>query len=317
MPLPTVIETEPLAKAPRDWLAQRTNLIHCPHTDTARLHNLLADAQGLVIRTYTTVGDELLNHAPSLRVVARAGVGLDNIDLDACRQRKVTVVHTPHANTQAVVEYIASTLLSSTRSIQTLDHTYAGSDWHSLRERAISEKSVASQTLGIIGLGRIGSRVASLGKALSMRVVYTDLRNIPEPDRSGAECVSMDELLAISDSITVHVDGRKENHHLINQSAFARMKPEVLFINTSRGFVVDPAAVHQFAQTNPNAKIVLDVHDPEPMIHSSPLINQPNITLTPHIAAGTKQAKETMSWVVKDLMRVLNNKPPTHRANPA
>jgi phosphoglycerate dehydrogenase-like enzyme len=313
-PRPTVIETEPLSESPRRWLAERADLIHRPHADRPGLYKALSKAQGLVVRTYTVVNTELLGHAPELRVVARAGVGLDNIDLDACRSRGITVVHTPSANTEAVVEYIALQMLNAQRTINTLDHDYESSRWHTIREGSISGHSLVGQTLGIVGLGNIGSRVAAFAGALGMRVLYTDIRDIPTHDRYGAEQVTPNQLFQESDFITIHVDGREENKHLVNKKCFDQLKPTAMFINASRGFVVDQQAALRFALSKPNARVVLDVHDPEPVESNSKLLDAPNITLTPHIAAGTKQAKEKMSWVVQDLIRVLNDEMPINSA---
>ncbi len=312
--LPIVIETEPLAHDPRRWLNDRSNLVHCPYDDRPALFEQLSNASGLVVRTYTRVDTELLDHAPNLRVVARAGVGLDNIDLDACKARSISVVHTPGANTHAVVEYVASTILNAVRTPNTLDARYAASRWHELRAQGIAKDSCVGKTLGIIGLGRIGSRVADLGHALGMRVLFNDVRKIPSNQLQGSEQVTINQLLQESDIISVHVDGSQSNTRLINQGAFAQLKPNALFINTSRGFVVDPSAALRFAKSNPASQLVLDVHDPEPIETGSAFFDARNITLTAHIASGIEQAKEAMSWVVKDLVRVLNNEPPEYPA---
>ena len=170
-------------------------------------------------------------------------------------------------------------------------------------------------TLGILGFGRIGSAVARVGAALDMRVLYNDLIEVPAPKRSGAEPVSFERLLAESDVLTVHVDYRPENRHLLNAAAFARLKPGVLFLNTSRGFVVDPAALAAFLKANPKAQAMLDVHDPsEPIRADYPLLGLPNARLTPHLASGTEKAKRNMSWVVRDVWRVLSGEAPEWEA---
>ena len=312
MPPPIVIETETIAPAPRAWLAEQVELLDRPYMERDALLADLPSASGLLVRTYTAVDEELLDHAPMLRVIARAGVGLDNIDLDACEARGVAVVHTPGANTQSVVEFVAWALIKNTRQIHTLAGDYTPDRWHPIRQSASAEQSVVSQTLGIIGFGRIGTRVGALGAALGMRILYCDLLDLPEHKAAGAERVTMDELVRTSDAITVHADGRASNRHLIDRRVFAGMKPGVLFINTARGFLVDPDAALHFAATNPDARLVLDVHDPEPA-HCPELLALPNTTLTPHIASGTSQAKEGMSWVVRDLVRVLNGECAEHR----
>jgi phosphoglycerate dehydrogenase-like enzyme len=313
MPLPIVIETEPISSAPRDWIASKVELISRPYSDRRALLNDLHRASGLLVRTYTIVDRELLDHAPNLRVVARAGVGLDNIDLDACKERGIAVVHTPSANTQSVVEYVAWALILGTRNIHTLQSDYSTDNWHETRKRASAERSLVDQTLGIIGFGRIGSRVATLARALSMRVQCCDLIDIPDAQRAGIEQVSMEQLVRTSDAITIHVDGRASNRALMSADVFSLMKSDALLINAARGFVVDPSAAREFARSNPQSRLVLDVHDPEPLDDPG-LLALPNVLLTPHIASGTAQAKEAMSWVVRDLVRVLEGQTPEHRA---
>src|SRR5690606_28137715 len=146
------------------------------------------------------------------------------------------------------------------------------SAWHELRRTYVARRQMDELTLGIYGFGRIGSAVARLGAALDMRVLYNDLLEIPESARAGATPVSPERLLAESDVVTVHVDYRPENRHLMNAAAFARMKPDALFINTSRGFVVDPAALREYLVRNPGAAAMIDVHDPyEPISPEYPL----------------------------------------------
>lgn len=314
MSKPLVIQTEDLDPEPAAWLAERADLRVCRHDDPA-LERLLPEAQGLVVRTYTRVNRDLLARAPRLRVVGRAGVALENIDVAACRERGVRVVHTPGANTRAVVEFVAALLADALRPRVTLREPVSASAWHELRRTYVARRQMDELTLGIYGFGRIGSAVARLGAALDMRVLYNDLLEIPESARAGATPVSPERLLAESDVVTVHVDYRPENRHLMNAAAFARMKPDALFINTSRGFVVDPAALREYLVRNPGAAAMIDVHDPyEPISPEYPLLGLPNVRLTPHLASGTERAKRNMSWVVRDVWRVLSGEAPEFEA---
>jgi D-3-phosphoglycerate dehydrogenase len=169
----------------------------------------------------------------------------------------------------------------------------------------VAPRQLAGATLGVWGLGRIGSRVAAVGVALRMRVIYHDLSEIPVGARNGAEPVSIERLLAESDFLTVHVDGRASNRGLIGQERFAAMQEDVVFINTSRGVVVDAQACADFMRARPEAQALLDVHDPEPIPVEYPLLMMPNVYLTPHIASATQRAKDAMSWVVRDVWGVL------------
>jgi phosphoglycerate dehydrogenase-like enzyme len=311
---PLVIQTEDLDPEPAAWLAERTDLRICPQQDPG-FSALLARAQGLVVRTYTRVDRATLAQAPVLRVVGRAGVALESIDVPACRARGVRVVHTPGANTRAVVEFVAALIVDALRPRLCLGHPVPAAEWHQIRRHYMARRQLDELTLGLYGFGRIGSAMARLGAALNMRVLYNDLLEIPEKSRSGAKPVSIDALLTESDVLSVHVDFRPENRHLLSAAAFARLKPDALFINTSRGFVVDHAALAEFLRSNSEARAAIDVHDPfEPITAEYPLVGLANASLTPHMASSTERAKRNMSWVVRDVWRVLNGEEPEFEA---
>jgi phosphoglycerate dehydrogenase-like enzyme len=310
---PVALITEELDPQPAAWLAERCEVVRCAHDDPALADELLR-AHALIVRTYTLVNAGLLAQAPRLRVVARAGVGLDNIDLEACRKKGVRVVSTPGANTRAVVEYVLAMLLDATRPRLFLDRVLPMAEWKKLRGELEAPRQLADMTLGIVGLGRIGRQVARVAASLEMRVIYHDLIEIPIDERFGAEPVSREELLASSDAITVHVDGRSGNRGLIDADWFGRMRSDVVLINTSRGMVVQPEACAAFLRAHSGATALLDVHEPEPLETGSVLLGVPNAHLSPHIAGGTRAAKLGMSWVVRDVWRVLNGEQAEHAA---
>lgn len=267
--------------------------------------------EGLVIRTYTVVDRAMLDEAPNLQVVGRAGVGVDNIDLVACKERDISVVHTPDANSVSVVEFILTTMLSSLRSLHEVTCALSQAEWNSLRDASITKKEFSETTIGIVGFGRIGSRLGRAAKALGFRVVFNDVLDIQE--KHGCEQTQLQHLLEESDVITIHVDGREENNHLCNTAMFSAMKPAVLFMNASRGFVVDAYALTDFLKHNSTARAILDVNDPEPITSEYPLLHVPNATLYPHIACKTKTAMVNMGWVVKDIDAVLSGKEPRYK----
>jgi D-3-phosphoglycerate dehydrogenase / 2-oxoglutarate reductase len=309
-PRPLVIQTEDLDPEPAGWLAERCELEVCPSTDP-RFAALLMRAEGLVVRTYTYVNPAMLSGAPRLRVIGRAGVALENIDVAACRARGVEVVHTPGANTRAVVEYVTALMVDALRPRMYMDAAVPPERWHELRRIYIGRRQLDELTLGIYGFGRIGSAMARVGAALDMKVLYNDIVDIPERRRAGAESVGVERLLKESDILSVHVDFRPGNRHLLNAAAFAQMKPDALFINTSRGFVVDPAALRTYLLSNPLARAMVDVHDPqEPIPEGYPLLGVPGAKVSPHLASGTERAKRNMSWVVRDVWRVLQGEKP-------
>ena len=313
MTLPIVLITEPIAAEPLAWIKQRADVrvIESNSPTDAQL----ADANALVVRTYTQVNQGLLERAPNLRVVARAGAGIENIDTTACRSRGVTVVYTPEANTGAVAEFVVQTMLATLRPLVTLDSPLDQSAWTALRKAAVTEHSCVGSRLGLIGLGKIGKHVARAATALGMDVVYTDIEDIPESDRCGARPMETDELLSTSRVVSIHVDARPENHHLLDEAQFRLMRSDAILINAARGMIVNPLAAADYATANPDARLILDVHDPEPFGPDYPLLKLPNVTLYPHIGAGTKDAKEQMSWVVRDVMRVLDGERPHHQVD--
>ncbi len=307
---PTVIQTEHLAPQAASWLGERCTLIRCA-ADDPRFDEALKGAAGLVVRTYTAVNGVLLDRAVGLRVVGRAGAGLDNIDVEACRARGVEVVYTPGANTQAVVEFVIAQLAALLRPGEVLDQPVALAAWKQLRARRPERPQLSEMTLGLLGLGRIGRRLAQVAAAIGFqRVLYNDLVGIPPPDRCGAQDVSVQKLFAEADVVSLHVDGRSANRGYVGDELLRSMKPEVIFLNTSRGFVVDSLALATFLRNHPGAVALLDVHDPEPFDAAYPLLGLSNARLFPHMAASTRRADLNMSWVVRDVVAVLAGDPP-------
>ncbi|HIB02088.1 MAG TPA: hypothetical protein EYO31_09600, partial [Phycisphaerales bacterium] len=204
---PIVIQTENLPQECSEWLAKRCDVHMCPAA-SLRFKELLPQAQGLVIRTYTTVDREMVELAPNLKVVGRAGAGVDNIDLQACSEHGITVVHTPEANSESVVEFVLTTMLARLRSLQTLTISLSQEEWNALRDVSMTQKEFSETTLGIIGFGRIGSRLGKAATSMGFHVVFHDLLDISKTH--GCKQVELGQLLTESDVISIHVDGRKE-----------------------------------------------------------------------------------------------------------
>jgi D-3-phosphoglycerate dehydrogenase len=308
---PLVIQTENLPQECSDWLAERVDLHICP-PESLRFKELLPEAQGLVIRTYTTVDTNLIQAAKNLEVVGRAGVGTDNIDIQACIQNNIRVVYTPDANSEAVVEFVFSTMLPKLRPLHKIETTLDLDQWKLHRDASVCQGQFNETTLGIIGFGRVGSRLGIMAKSLGFRILFYDIKSI-END-CGCNSVDLDTLLLESDVISVHVDGRPENSNLINAEILTKMKPDALFINTSRGFVVNSIDLTSFLAQHPDAFAILDVHNPEPFTPAYPLLGVENVNLYPHIAAKTETAMKNMGWVVKDVDLVLHKEEPVYEA---
>jgi phosphoglycerate dehydrogenase-like enzyme len=307
---PIVAVTELLADNAARWLGERCEVVRARPCESAFTE--VADRiEGLVVRTYTTVDESLLRCLPNLKVVGRGGVGLDNIDVEACRARGVTVVSTPDANTQAVVEFVLCCLCDALRPRAPLERSLSKEEWQEARdEELVGLWQMNELTLGILGLGRIGRRVAEVAQAIGFEVLFHDIRGIPDDERNGAEPVDLDTLFRTSDIITVHVDGRASNRHLVSEELLGRLKPDAILINTSRGFVVDHQALALWLRGHPAAIALLDVHEPEPVPPTNPLLGLDNAFLTPHLASRTLTAMENMSWVVRDVVAVLEGRSP-------
>lgn len=305
--------TEPLAEAPLAWLKSHAEVVE-GGVDSPEFIRHSPSAIGLVVRTYTTVDDSVLKRLPRLKVVGRAGVGVDNIDLLACANRSVTVVHTPDANTQAVVEYALCLLADALRPRVFLDRALTLEAWEEARRKIVAPRQMNELTLGILGLGRIGSRIAEVARAIGFRVLYNDLLEISAERTSGALRVDSTTLFRESDVISIHIDGRPSNRDVVGAALVNLMRPEVVLINTSRGIVIQSAALAHFLHTHPQARAILDVHDPEPFTADHPLVGLPNAFLAPHLASRTETAMVNMSWVVRDVIEVAMGRSAKHVA---
>ena len=305
-----VLQTEHLDASAAAWLASRVALRQWP-AGRPGLNEALADVDGLVVRTYTSVDEQMLSHAPRLKVVGRAGAGLDNIDVEACRRQGVEVVYTPDANTQSVVEYVLRLILATLRPVVELKEAVESDRWRALRQTTVGIRTFSETRLGILGMGRIGRRVAAAAAGLGCRSVrYHDIIEIDEASRFGAEPVSMETLFSACDIVSVHVDGRASNRHLVSGRLLALLPTHAIVLNTSRGFVVDNLALAAFLRANTDAVALLDVHEPEPISVASPLLGLPNARLMPHLASRTVAAMAAMSEVVQDVWAVLDGREP-------
>jgi phosphoglycerate dehydrogenase-like enzyme len=300
---PTIVVTEGLEKTPFAWLRENANVLEASWKEPAALRAALAHADALIVRTYTQVNDSLLAAAPKLRVVGRAGVGLDNIDQPACKRRNIAVLSTPTANTRAVCEYVFNLLFTLSRPVVNLKESVSDEQFHSYR-KTIRGLELSGKTMGILGMGRIGRGVGKIAWAMEMNVIYNDLVDVSAKIDYPAKSVTKPELYENADILTVHVDHQPDNlnYHLVDAVVFSRMKPTAILINTSRGEVVDAADLAAALKTHRIAGAALDVHDPEPPGPDYPLFGVPNVLVAPHLAARTQGAMDRMSWVAKDVV---------------
>ncbi len=247
------------------------------------LRAALADADALITRSTTSVTEELLTHAPKLKVVARGGVGLDNVDVEACRKRGIKVINTPGAPTNSVSELALAMMFAIARKVPKADESMKNKTWI---KKELTGTELMDKTLGIVGLGRIGASLAMKAQALGMRVLYYD----PRQDGTAAgKKVSLEEIFLSSDYISLHVPLVPETRGLINAAVIAKMKKNAVIVNTARGGLVDEEALYLALKEKKIKGAALDVYPSEP--YNGKLCELDNVVLTPHIGGSTKEAQ--------------------------
>ncbi|MFN8519352.1 MAG: D-glycerate dehydrogenase [Chloroflexota bacterium] len=258
----------------------------------------VAGAEGLLALLTDRVDDELLDAAgPGLRVVANLAVGYDNIDLAACARRGIPVGNTPGVLTQATADLAFALLLAAARRLPESAALVTQDRWLTWDPLLLLGRDVSGATLGIVGFGRIGREVARRARGFGMRVLAHGRHAAPDEvyRELGAEPVGLDELLTRSDFVSIHVSLSPETRHLIGAAALARMRPGAILVNTSRGGVVDQAALAEALRSGHLFAAALDVTDPEPMRADDPLLRLPNCLVVPHIGSATQRTRDRMA----------------------
>ncbi|HKK26673.1 MAG TPA: hydroxyacid dehydrogenase [Gemmatimonadota bacterium] len=269
------------------------------------LRRALGDAAGLLVRGATGVDEALLDRAPGLRVVGRAGVGVDNIDLEACARRDIAVFNAPSGNTRSTAELTFGLLLAAARRIPEVDRSVRAGRWE---RRSLRGVQLAGRTLGVIGVGRIGSAVAALGRAFGMDVLghdpYLSGGRVAELERdAGVEMAGLAGVLERADVVTLHVPLTGETRGMIAEAELGRMKPGSFLLNASRGGVVDEAALAEALREGPLAGAALDVYEEEPPPAGSPLRDAPNLVLSAHLGGATAEARRAVAVEVATAVR--------------
>lgn len=261
----------------------------------------LKDADALIVRNRTQVNAQLLAAAPRLKVVGRLGVGLDNIDLPACKARNVAVIPATGANALAVAEYVIATAMLLLRGAYLSTPAVAGGQWP--RGPLSNGREIGGKTLGIVGIGGIGQLTARLAQGLGMRVVASDPMVAASSalwKETGVTCRTLDELLAESDVVSLHVPLTADTRNLINAARLALMRPNAVLINSARGGIIDESALAAALRAKRLGGAALDVFDVEPLLAGSPLADCPNLILTPHIAGVTAESNTRVSSMIAE-----------------
>jgi D-3-phosphoglycerate dehydrogenase len=286
---PVVLIAEKLAPSVLEVFGDEADVRHVDGTDRGALFVALADADALLVRSSTRVDAEALAHAPRLKVVARAGVGLDNVDVPAATSRGVMVVNAPTSNIVSAAEHAVALLLAVARRIPAADASLRAGQW---KRSAFSGVELAGKTVGVVGLGKIGQLVAQRIAAFGTDVIAYDPYVLPaRAAQLGIELVDLDELLARADAISIHLPKTPETLGLIGADQLAKTKPGVLIVNAARGGLVDEPALADAVREGQVGGAGIDVFATEPTT-SSPLFELPEVVVTPHLGASTAEAQD-------------------------
>lgn len=300
MSKPVVLIAEELSPATIEALGPDFEVRHCDGADRSQLLPAIADVDAILIRSATKVDAEALAAAKNLKVVARAGVGLDNVDVAAATQQGVMVVNAPTSNIVSAAELAVALLLASARNVSPAHAALRQGEW---KRSKYSGVELADKTVGVVGLGRIGLLVAQRLSAFGVNLVAYD--PYVKPGRAaqlGVRMVDLDELLAESDFITVHLPKTKETLGLIGDDALHKVKPTVHIVNAARGGIVDEQALYDALVDGRVAGAGLDVYAKEPCT-DSPLFGLDNVVATPHLGASTDEAQEKAGVAVAKSVR--------------
>jgi D-3-phosphoglycerate dehydrogenase len=269
--------------------------------DREKLLAAVPEADALLVRSATTVDAEVLAAAPKLKIVARAGVGLDNVDVDAATERGVLVVNAPTSNIHSAAEHALALLLAASRQIPAADATLREHTW---KRSKFSGTEIFGKTVGIVGLGRIGQLVAARIEAFGTHVIAYDPYVSPaRAAQLGIELLPLDELLARADFISVHLPKTPETAGLIDKQALAKTKPGVIIVNAARGGLVNEAALAEAVSSGHVRAAGLDVYSSEPCT-DSPLFELPQVVVTPHLGASTEEAQDRAGTDVAESVRL-------------
>ncbi len=268
-----------------------------PGISAEELESVIGGYDVLLVRGRTKVTAKVIERGvPVLKVVGRAGVGLDNVDLEAAARHGVKVLNTPESTTESVAELVVGLMIAVARKIAWCDRQVRSGKWPKSEAMGVE---LAGKTLGVVGYGRIGRRVAEIAYAMGMKVVAYDVIPIPEEilAKAGARLTSLEEVLQTADVITLHVPLTPETRHLIDASKLEMMKPTAILINASRGEVIDEEALYNALKDGRIAGAGLDVFEKEPPTGSK-LLTLDNVVLTPHIGAQTREAQEAAATML-------------------
>ncbi len=274
----------------------------------------IADYDALIVRSGTRVTGEVIAAGTKLKVIGRAGVGVDNIDVESATERGIMVVNAPEANTISAAEHTIGMLLSLSRKIPAANQSLKSGEWSRKKYMGVE---VNGKVLGIIGLGRVGSEVAKRARGLGMRVVaYDPFISKTKAVELGVTLMSLSDVLSTADFVTLHTPLLKDTYHLIGKKEFELMKDGVRIINCARGGIIDEDALVEAIRSGKVAGAALDVFEHEPPPPDSALLALDEVIVTPHLGASTEEAQRAAAIVIaEEVIRALENKPVRNALN--
>lgn len=313
MPRFRVLLTNPIHPDAQARLADAVELVLAPDTSGATLKALAADCDAIMVRSHLPA--DIFEHAPRLKFVLRHGVGLDMVPMAAATKKGIAVANLPGSNTQAVVEYALAAMFALRRNVVGMNEVLRRDGWHAAKPLSNDCVEIGGNTLGVVGYGSIGQRMAKFAQALGMKVVTHTRR--PETVATPSVAVDLAALLCMSDFIVLACPHNEQTHHLLDANAFTLTKPSALLINVARGPVVDTRALVDALKRGRLAGAALDVHENNPLTGQEEIFDCPNVLLTPHLAGNTQTSLSKMSqWAVDTLLALLAGERPENVVNP-
>lgn len=309
---PRVLVADPLGHRGLSLLRDELDVVVTD--DAGALHEHLPDAQALVVRSRTQVTDRLLHHGQRLRLVARAGIGVDNIDISSASERGILVINAPLGNVRSTAEHTIGLIFALARRIVISDSAVRTGRW----KAGYEGMQLAGKRLGIIGLGQVGKQVAMLASAIGMEVLACD-PYLPDTAWISIPVRRSDarELLSTSDVVSLHTILTEETRNLIGETELSCMKRGAYLVNCARGGLVDEAALARSLSEGQLAGAALDVFEQEPLL-DSPLLSAPKLILTPHVAASTREAQDQVSAdIAQQVVDFFAGRPVAYPINPS
>src|SRR5881398_3007563 len=293
---------------------RKQHQVDVKEVDPKGLLDVVAGYHALIVRSRTVVSKAVLTHAPNLKVVGRAGVGVDNIDVAEATARKIAVVNAPTASTISVAELALGHIISLLRHLTEADRSVKDGKWE---KKKFEGRELFGKTLGLVGSGRIGAEVAKRAEAFGMRVIAYD-PYLPKAAASavGIRLVEKDALFRDADVLSIHAALTPETRGLVSASELAMMRPNAILVNCARGEIVDEQALAEALRAKKISGAAIDVFATEPP-SGSPLLEAPNVVFTPHLGASTSEGQSRAGAIVADqVLKVLAGKRPEFVVNP-